>query len=148
MTTSANLTLGLDFGTESVRALLVDLKGPERGPAAAAFGHGQILEALPGSGRKLPPSYALQDPQDWLDSAARAVQAAVRQAKVAPGDIVGIGVDFTSCTMLPALRDGTPLCLVERFAREPLAWPKLWKHHGAQAQTDRINQVARERNEK
>src|SRR3954452_14835586 len=110
MMTSANLTLGLDFGTESVRALLVDLKGTECGSAIAAFKHGQILESLPSSGRKLPHSYALQDPQDWLDSAARAVQAAVRQAKVEPGHIVGIGVDFTSCTMLATLRDGTPLC--------------------------------------
>ena len=147
MTTSASLTLGLDFGTESVRALLVDLKGTERGSAVAAFKHGQILEALPGSGRKLPPSYALQDPQDWLDSAAHAVQTAVRQAKVHPGDIVGIGVDFTSCTMLATLRDGTPLCQLGRFRNQPLAWPKLWKHHGAKEQTDRINQVARRRKE-
>jgi L-ribulokinase len=50
--------------------------------------------------------------------------------------------------MLPTLRDGTPLCLVGKFTREPLAWPKLWKHHGAQAQTDRINEVARKRREK
>ena len=65
-----------------------------------------------------------------------------------PADsVIGIGVDFTSCTMLPALADGTPLCLTECFAETPLAWPKLWKHHGAKAETDRINQVARERNE-
>ena len=108
MTSTASVSLGLDFGTESVRALLVDLKGNECGSAVSSYQHGQILNELPESGRKLPPSYALQDPQDWLDSAARAVQAAVRQAKVVPDDIVGIGVDFTSCTMLPALRDGTP----------------------------------------
>ena len=110
MASSANVSLGLDFGTESVRALLVDLKGVERGCAVVPFQHGQILDTLPGSNRKLPPLYALQDPQDWLDSAAKAVRAALRQAKVQPDDIVGISVDFTSCTMLTTLQDGPPLC--------------------------------------
>jgi L-ribulokinase len=139
--------LGLDFGTESVRALLVDLKGRELASAISAYPHGQIVESLPGQKTKLPPHYALQHPQDWIDSAAKATRAALRTAKLPKTGVIGIGVDFTSCTMLPALRDGTPLCLVEKFAREPLAWPKLWKHHAAQAQTDRINAVARQRNE-
>ncbi len=145
---TARLALGLDFGTESVRALLVDLHGREIGSAAARYAHGQIVESLPGSREKLPLHYALQHPQDWIDSAAKAVRAALRAAGRRGDDVLGIGVDFTSCTMLPALRDGTPLCLVEKFAREPLAWPKLWKHHGAQAETDRINAVARKRKEK
>ena len=139
--------LGLDFGTESVRALLVDLKGRELASAISAYRHGQIVDSLPGQTSKLPPHYALQHPQDWIDSAAKATRAALRTARLPKNSVIGIGVDFTSCTMLPALRDGTPLCLVERFRREPLAWPKLWKHHGAQAQTDRINAVARQRNE-
>jgi L-ribulokinase len=143
-----HLALGLDFGTESVRALLVDLRGRERASAVARYRHGQIIDSLPGSRERLPPHYALQHPQDWIESAAKATRGALRAAKAKGSDVLGIGVDFTSCTMLPTLRDGTPLCLVERFAREPLAWPKLWKHHGAQAQTDRINQVARERGEK
>jgi L-ribulokinase len=49
--------------------------------------------------------------------------------------------------MLPARADGTPLCLSERFRGVPLAWPRLWKHHGAKAETDRINEVARARSE-
>jgi L-ribulokinase len=142
------LALGLDFGTESVRALLVDLRGREHASAVAHYRHGQILDFLPGSREKLPPHYALQHPQDWIDSAAKAIRSALRSAGAEAADVLGIGVDFTSCTMLPTLRDGTPLCLVEKFAGQPLAWPKLWKHHGAQAQTDRINQVARERGEK
>src|SRR3954467_539560 len=105
MANSAGVSLGLDFGTESVRALLVELKGDERGSAVVPFQHGQIIDTLPTSGRKLPPSYALQDPQDWFDSAARAVHRATRAARVAADEIVGIGVDFTSCTMLPTLRD-------------------------------------------
>jgi L-ribulokinase len=144
----SSLALGLDFGTESVRALLVDLRGREHASAVAKYRHGQIIDALPGATKKLPPHYALQHPQDWIDSAAQATRAALRTAKAKPADVLGIGVDFTSCTMLPALGDGTPLCMMERFAREPLAWPKLWKHHGAQGQTDRINEVARGRREK
>ena len=141
------IALGLDFGTESARALLVDMKGRELGSATAAYRHGQIIETLPGAKERLPPRYALQHPGDWTESAAKAVRTALQSAKAGAEEIIGIGVDFTSCTMLPALRDGTPLCLLDAFAREPLAWPKLWKHHGAQAQADRINAVARQRKE-
>lgn len=142
------LSLGLDFGTESVRALLVDLRGCERATAVANYQHGQITEKLPGSGEKLPPDFALQHPQDWIDSSARAVRSALRSAGVDAGDVIGIGVCFTSCTMLPSLADGTPLCLTKKFAREKFSWPKLWKHHGAKTQTDRINALAKERREK
>jgi L-ribulokinase len=147
MAASSRIALGIDFGTESVRALFVDTHGNERGSAVGKYKHGQITDALPTGGPKLPTTYALQDPQDWLDSSAKAVRAALRQAKIDPDDVVGIGVSFTSCTMLPTLRDETPLCQLKQFAKEPLAWPKLWKHHGAKTQTDRINQVANERKE-
>jgi L-ribulokinase len=147
MNPADQLVLGLDFGTESVRALLVDLSGRERGIATRKYRHGQILEALSGSGVKLPPHYALQHPGDWIEAAAEATREAVAATGLPADSVLGIGVDFTSCTMLPALRDGTPLCRVPRWAGEPLAWPKLWKHHGAQAQTDRINEVARQRKE-
>src|SRR5262245_1854150 len=123
MAASSRISLGIDFGTESVRALLVDTHGHERGSAVAKYKHGQITASLPTGGPKLPAYYALQHPQDWLDSSAKAIRAALRQAKVDPEDVVGIGVSFTSCTMLPTLRDGTPLCQLKRFAKEPLAWP-------------------------
>jgi len=144
---SPHVALGLDFGTESVRALLVDTRGEERGSAVSHYKHGQITEELPAGGPRLPALYALQHPQDWLDSSAKAVRAALRTAKVSPEEVAGIGVSFTSCTMLPTLRDGTPLCQLKRFEKKPLAWPKLWKHHGAKQQTDRINRIARERKE-
>jgi L-ribulokinase len=148
MTAQQRIALGLDFGTESVRALLVDLKGNERASAVVRYRHGQIVDALPTAPTKrLPPHYALQHPQDWIDSSARAVRRAVKDAGADPREVIGIGVDFTSCTMLPALADGTPLCLVPKLSKRPLAWPKLWKHHGAVAQTERINAVARQRNE-
>ncbi len=144
---SIKAAIGLDFGTESVRALVVDLNGNELGEASDSFAHGQIIESLPGTGERLPPDFALQHPADWIDSAVAAVQGAIAAAGIGGDQIVGVGVDFTSCTMLPALADGTPLCQDERFAGEKYAWPKLWKHHGAKEQTDRINEVARERDE-
>jgi hypothetical protein len=123
--------LGLDFGTESVRAMLVDLRGKEVASVAVKYPHGQIIDSLPGSKRKLPLHYALQHPLDWLGSAAQAARSVRRKARLGAADVIGIGVDFTSCTMLPTKCDGTPLCLLPEFAAEPLAWPKLWKHQGA-----------------
>ena len=58
-----------------------------------------------------------------------------------------MGIDFTACTMLPTKADGTPLCVLPELRREPHAWVKLWKHHAAQPEADRINAVARERGE-
>ena len=144
---SSRIALGLDFGTESVRALLVDLRGRERAVAVVKYRHGQILDALPTSGEKLPADFALQHPGDWINSAAKAVRMTLRSAHADEKDVIGIGVDFTSCTMLPALADGTPLCLAERWKKEKFAWPKLWKHHGAKTQTVRLNDLARQRKE-
>ena len=141
------VALGLDFGTESVRAVLVDLKGNELASHVTRYKHGQITETLPTTGKRLPHDYALQHPTDWIDSVSTAVRRGVRAAGIDGDQIIGIGVDFTSCTMLPTRRDGTPLCLEKRFEKTPLAWPKLWKHHGAIQQTERINEVARQRNE-
>lgn len=146
MSNANRLSLGLDFGTESVRALLVSLDGETAGSAVVKYKHGQILDRLPGDGPLLPPDYALQHPGDWLDSASRAVRKLVRQTGAADR-VIGMGVDFTSCTMLPTLRDGEPLCFSPDFRGKPLAWPKLWKHHGARRQTDRLNALARQRNE-
>lgn len=139
--------LGFDFGTESVRVVVVDIRdGRIAGQAVEDYPSGVIDHALPGAGA-LPADYALQDPRDWLSGLGRACKSAMRLSGATIEQIVGIGVDFTSCTMLPALRDGTPLCCVEKFTKVPLAWPKLWKHHGAKAETDRVNEVARQRKE-
>ena len=64
-----------------------------------------------------------------------------------PADVIGVGIDFTACTMLPTKADGTPLATLPEFRREPHAWVKLWKHHAAQPEADRINETARERGE-
>jgi len=145
---ASRYAIGFDFGTESVRVLVVNIKdGRVAAQAVHNYEHGVIDRSLPGTSGNLPPDYALQHPQDWLASLSIACRSALRKAKVNSEQIVGIGVDFTSCTMLPCLRDGTPLCMLRKFRNVPLAWPKLWKHHGAKTETDRINQVARDRKE-
>ncbi|MFO0981837.1 MAG: ribulokinase [Planctomycetota bacterium] len=139
--------LGLDFGTESVRALIVEVRtGQERGRGAAAYAHGVITERLANGREPLPVDFALQHPQDYLDSARAAIADAVKDG-VPVADVIGIGIDFTACTMLPTDRAGRPLCEIDRFRDEPHAFVKLWKHHGAVAQADRINRLAHERGE-
>ena len=140
--------VGVDFGTLSGRALVVRASdGEELGSAVHEYAHGVIDVALPRSGEKLPASWALQDPGDWLDVLRNAVPAAVRAAGVDPAAVAGIATDFTASTPLPVLGDGTPLCCVEAFELRPHAYPKLWRHHAAQDQADRITALARARRE-
>src|SRR5246500_3473960 len=87
---------------------------------------------LASTGRPLPPDWALQDPADYLDVLRTAVPAAIDVAGVSAGQVIGIGTDFTACTVLPALADGTPLCELPALTGRPHAYAKLWKHHAAQ----------------
>jgi L-ribulokinase len=140
--------VGVDFGTLSGRAVVVRVAdGAEVGSAVHEYTHGAVERALPGSDRPLPSAWALQVPQDWRDVLREAVPKALADADVAPADVVGIGTDFTACTVLPTLADGTPLCEVDGLEDRPHAYPKLWKHHAAQGQADRINAVAAARGE-
>ncbi|MHB8748707.1 MAG: ribulokinase [Aggregatilineales bacterium] len=137
-------TIGVDFGTESGRALLVDVRdGREVTSAVHAYANGVIDVHLPGSDKPLPPDWALQDPNDYLEVFKHAVPEVIRQAGIKPEEVAGIGIDFTACTMLPTARDGTPLCFLDQWHMNPHAWVKLWKHHAAQPQADRINEIAR-----
>lgn len=141
-------TIGLDFGTESGRAVVVDTRdGSEIGVSIYPYAHGVIDRRLPGSDELLPPDWALQDPADYLGVFQQAVPEVLRLSGISPTEIKGIGLDFTSCTMLPTTSDGTPLCFLPQWHSEPHAWVKLWKHHAAQLQADRITQTAREHGE-
>jgi L-ribulokinase len=140
--------VGVDFGTLSGRAVVVRVEdGEELGSAVSDYANAVIERELPASGISLPPQWALQDPDDWLEVLRRAVPAAVQAAGIAPDQVIGIATDFTASTPLPVLADGTPLCRLPDLADRPHAYPKLWKHHAAQAQADRINTVAAERGE-
>jgi len=140
--------IGIDYGTESGRAVLVDTRnGNELATAVHVYGDGVISHNLPGSDARLPPDWALQNPADYIEVLRNSVPAVMRDAGVPATSVCGIGIDFTSCTMLPTLSDGTPLCQLDALRHEPHAWVKLWKHHAAQPQADRINELARTRQE-
>jgi L-ribulokinase len=135
--------LGLDFGTESARALLVDVAdGRETATAVHPYPHGVVDERLPGTEIRLEPDWALQDPDDYWASLEAIIPEALRAAGASPEEVVGIGVDFTACTLVPTRRDGTPLSRDADLRRQPHAWAKLWKHHAAQPEAERINTVA------
>ncbi len=143
--------IGVDFGTESGRAVLVDVKnGRELATAVYKYSNGVIDEALPVNGKavSLDPDWALQDPEDYIRTFKRTIPAVLRQAGVDPQDVIGVGIDFTACTMLPTLADGRPLCTLPEYRRNPHAWVKLWKHHAAQPEADKINATARRMGEK
>lgn len=144
----ASYTIGVDFGTESGRALLVDTRdGREVASAVHPYGDGVIDQHLPGSDKPLPPDWALQNPFDYIDVLKHTIPAVLQQGGVSADEVVGVAIDFTACTMLPTKADGTPLCGLDEWRNHPHAWIKLWKHHAAQPEADQINETARQRGE-
>jgi len=139
-------TLGIDFGTESGRAVLVETRtGKEIATSIYPYENGVIDKKLPIDAPpvQLEPEWALQDPQDYIRTFRQTVPGVLSQTGLDPGDVIGIGIDFTACTVLPVKSDGTPLCNLPDYRRNPHAWVKLWKHHAAQPDADKINATAR-----
>ena len=140
--------IGIDFGTESARTVLVDLRdGSEVAEAVYFYPDGVIDETLPGSGVRLEPDWALQSPADYVSAIKISVPQVLAQSDVSADGVIGIGIAFTACTMLPTKRDGTPLCDLPEYRNNPHAWVKLWKHHAAQPEANQINEMAQKRGE-
>lgn len=140
--------IGVDYGTLSGRAVVVRVSdGAELGSGVFEYPHAVVTDHLPGGSERLPADWALQVPNDYRDVLRNAVPAAVKEAGIDPADVIGIGTDFTACTMVPTAADGTPLNELEQFRNRPHAYVKLWRHHAAQPQADRINKLAAERGE-
>ena len=136
---SGKYTIGLDYGTNSVRALIVDVRnGREVGTAVWEYAHGTHGVILARD-----PNLARQHPADYLTGAARTIQQALKQAKVRPAQIIGIGVDTTGSTPLPVDAAGQPLAFDKRFARNPAALAWLWKDHTSVAEAAEITALAR-----
>lgn len=138
--------IGVDFGTESGRAILVDVSnGDEIATYVHPYTNGVIDEKLPNSGIDLEPDWALQDPNDYLEVFKNAIPAVMKESGVDSADVIGLGIDFTACTMLPTKTDGTPLRFLPEWRDNPHAWVKLWKHHAAQPEANKLNQIAYEK---
>ena len=142
----AKYVIGIDFGTLSARALLVELEsGREVAVSESVYAHAILKEV---GGVALPNNFALQDPQDYLDALKTTVNQLITKNKVDYLDVIGLGIDFTTCTMLPVDKDLNPLCFKEEFKSDPHAYAKLWKHHGGEKEADLIEQTALRRGEK
>ncbi|MDQ0827171.1 L-ribulokinase [Arthrobacter sp. B2I5] len=145
--------IGVDYGTLSGRAVVVRVRdGKELGSAVHEYPHAVVTGSLPkdvagDDGARLPGEWALQVPNDYRDVLRNAVPAALADAGIDPAAVVGIATDFTACTMVPVKADGTPLNELPGYANRPHAYVKLWRHHAAQGQADRINRLAAERGE-
>lgn len=138
--------LGFDFGTLSCRGVLIDLKNGELKSSAESVYKNGVISGFLGCGKvPLPADWYLQDPQDWIDSMSAVCRQIIKESKVKPEQILSIGTDFTNCTLVPSKMDGTPLCQIQEFRNRPNAWPKLWKHHGAQKYAEEIEKVAKEK---
>lgn len=144
----AKYAIGLDYGTLSVRALVLNIAtGEEVGVSIYEYPHAVMETHLP-TGEKLPVGFALQHPTDYIEGLIHTVTEVMHRCHVTPQEIVGIGVDFTGSTLLPVDADGYPLCCTEEFIREPHAYVKLWKHHGGEQEAVWIDRIAKERQEK
>lgn len=141
-------TIGVDFGTQSGRAVLVEVgTGKEVTTAVKKYTHGVMDEYLPDGITQLEPDWALQHPQDYLEVLAETIPELLKDSNVNAEDVIGIGIDFTACTVLPVDEEGTPLCMYDEYKSNPHAYVKLWKHHAAQEEANKINEIALERGE-
>ncbi len=137
--------LCFDFGTLSCRGVLIDLAdGSLKATAEHSYKDGVIAGTMKHKRISLEKEWFLQNPDDWVESMSIVSKTMIREAGISPEDVIGVGTDFTSCTLLPVKKDGTPLCKLEKFRDIPNAWPKLWKHHGAQHYAEQIEEYAKE----
>jgi L-ribulokinase len=145
VTMNSRYTLGLDYGTNSVRALIVDTaNGREIGTAVWAYEQGEQGVIL---GRD--PNLARQHPVDYVKGAEMSIRRALADArKRARGfrsdQVVGLGVDTTGSTPIPVDAEGRPLAFQKRFAKNPAAMAWLWKDHTGVAEAAEITALARE----
>jgi L-ribulokinase len=136
-------SIGMDFGTLSARAVLVDVDtGDEVAVSIVGYQDAVIDDMLPDTKIKLPAGYALQNPKDYMEALESLLRDILQKSNVDPDRIIGIGVDSTASTIIPVDKNYMPLCMHDEFKNNPHSWPKLWKHHGAQKQADTLNRIA------
>ncbi|TRZ35679.1 ribulokinase [Niallia circulans] len=144
----AKYSIGVDYGTQSGRAVLVEVgTGREVATAVKEYTHGVMDEFLPDGTTKLEHDWALQHPADYLEVLQLTIPEVLQKANVSNEDVIGVGIDFTACTVLPIDKNGIPLCFLPEFKQNPHSYVKLWKHHAAQDEANRLNEIAAQRGE-
>ncbi|MGE8203885.1 ribulokinase [Heyndrickxia sp. NPDC080065] len=147
--TTLKYSIGIDYGSESGRVLVVDVNtGEIKGKHVIPYRHGVITDSLPNNKKLIPKGSALQHPKDYLEVLEIGIPNAIAEAGILPEQIIGLGVDFTSSTILPVDEKLTPLCFLEKFQNSHHSWVKLWKHHNTKSQTEKIYKLATKRKEK
>ena len=139
----SDFTIGVDFGTQSVRAIVVRCSdGTTISESTFAYPHGVLDRSLP-DGTPLPgPDWALADPNDYMTGLIHVVHNAVAKSGLAPEQIGAIAIAATACTLLPVNKDLVPLCCLDEYRSRPQAWCKLWKHHRAQPYATQLTETA------
>ncbi|HLU23804.1 MAG TPA: ribulokinase [Bacillaceae bacterium] len=141
-------SIGVDFGTQSGRAVLVEIgTGREVATAVKEYTHGVMDEFLPDGVTRLEDDWALQHPNDYLEVLQKTIPQVLKESGVSKDDVIGLGIDFTACTVLPIDEHGTPLCMLDEYVKHPHSYVKLWKHHAAQDEANRLNEIAEQRGE-
>jgi L-ribulokinase len=136
-------TIGVDFGSESGRAVLVDVSnGKEIATSVYPYSNSVIDEKLPESGIKLELDWALQDPDDYLRTFQNTIPDVLKQSGVKP-KMNRYGYRFHRLHHAAGEERRHPLCNLPEYRKNPHAWVKLWKHHAAQPEADKINETAR-----
>lgn len=148
MLAAKRYSIGIDFGTLSARAILVDVEtGDEIATSVKEYKHGVMDEYLPDNITKLEPDWALQHPHDYIEALSVVIPAVIKESTISTDSIIGLGIDFTGCTMLPVDKSGTPLCFKDEYKDNPHSYVKLWKHHAAQDEANKLNRIAKDTGE-
>ncbi|MCZ8532030.1 ribulokinase [Psychrobacillus psychrodurans] len=133
--------IGIDYGTESGRVILVNIEnGDIVATSVTPYPHGVITGHL--NNRTLGKETALQVPQDYLEVLINSIPEVMKE--INPNDIVGIGLDFTSSTILPVDENLNPLCETKEHENNPHAYVKLWKHHEAEDEAKHLNKIVQQ----
>ena len=139
---SEKYTIGIDYGSLSARAVLMRVSdGVAVASCVYEYPNAVLSDKLP-SGRQLPPDWALQVPSDYREALGATIPEILKLSGVSPEQVIGLGLDVTSTTMLPTTAEGRPLCELPQYASEPHAYIKMWKHHGAARQAERMQRLA------
>ena len=139
---SEKYTIGIDYGSLSARAVLMRVSdGVAVASCVYEYPNAVLSDKLP-SGRQLPPDWALQVPSDYREALGATIPEILKLSGVSPEQVIGLGLDVTSTTMLPTTAEGLPLCELPQYASEPHAYIKMWKHHGAARQAERMQRLA------
>jgi L-ribulokinase len=139
-------SIGIDYGTQSVRAVLLEIgSGKIKAYAELGYRNGVLDKELP-TGEILGIDWAIQVGNDYYLVLVECIKNLLERSIVNPELIIGIGIDATSCTMLPLDSKFEPLSESEVFRRNPHSYVKMWKHHAAQSYANLLNQIAGQEN--